>query len=55
MIPPKMPTRLSIRESVFDDDTDGEVDDGVGVVGVRGGEVGDVDVEEDFTFRATMN
>ena len=55
MISPKMPTGFAVRQGVFDNDTDGEFDDGVGVMGVWCGEVGGVDVEEDFTFWTTMH
>ena len=55
MIPPEMPTCLAVGKPVFDDDTHGKIDDGVGVMSVGSGDVGSIDVEEYFTFRTTMN
>jgi len=55
MIPPQMPTGLPIGQPIFDDDANGKFDDGVGVMSTGSGEVGGIDVEEDFTFRTTMN
>jgi hypothetical protein len=49
-----VPTCLTIGQPVFDDNTNGEFDDSVGVMGVRCGEVRGVDVEVDFTFRTAV-
>jgi len=54
MISPEVPTGLTIGQSVFGDNTNGEFDDGVGVMGVWCGEVRGVDVEVDFTFRTAV-
>jgi len=55
MIPPKMPTGFAVGQSVFDDDPDGEFDNGVSVMGARSGEAGGIDVEEYLAFGTTMD
>jgi hypothetical protein len=55
MVPPEMPTGLSIGEAVFDDDPDGKFDDCVGVMGTGSGKLSRIDVEVGFAFRTIMH
>ena len=54
MVPPEMPTGLPIREAVLNNDPDGHLDDGVGVMRTGSGEIGCIDVEIDLTFWTMM-
>ena len=55
MVPPKMPTGLSIRQTVLDNNPDGEFDDSVGVMRTGSGEISCINVEIDLAFRAMMD
>jgi len=55
MIPPEMPTGLSIRQPVLDNNPKGKFDNSVGVMRTGSGQVGRVNVEIYVTFRAMMH
>jgi hypothetical protein len=50
-----MPTRLTIRQTVLDNNSHGKFDDGVGVVRAGGGDVGNIHSEVFLAVFASMN
>lgn len=55
VIPPEMPACRPIRQAVFDDDTHGKLDDVVGIVGVRSGDVRRIDLKVFITLATIVN
>jgi hypothetical protein len=50
-----MPTRLAVRQAVFDNDTNRKLDNGVGVIGLWGSDVCAVDIEVFVTLTTIMD
>jgi hypothetical protein len=55
MIAPKTSACRSIRQTVIDDDANGKIDDLVGIVGVRSGDVRRVDLKILVALATVMN
>jgi len=55
MIPPEMPACRTIRQAVFDDDTNGKFHDFIGIAGVGSGDVRGVDLKIFIALAAIVN